>query len=495
MNMRLAIAVTISLALLCAMPGAATGETGRGAYDAGKVKLDAGDFSGAADDFARACQLEPGNRTFLLWHMRLQVFLGQNAAFSGDHRQAITLFSQAMAAKEKLTTAKDSEYLAIRRLLDLTREHQSLGSIKPEYVHRVKVLYIRHTDLQGVVDKDGRPVTGKGSMSDSQITASIRAQDQLRFFIEALTRGKLSLSFDRTVVDATLTKAVIYARQANTTMYRPDFSSTSESLGPYLFPKRNNIDSIFMYFINPGFSVWPFANAVPLIYVPYTWYGPERGSIALPMDAAVAKNNTELVTNFPHSWVTFHEFFHVIERRSGGIGPMHGWLPESIEKSKKAYPDWVPDANATWTATEYTWYRYHLLNTLPARMQMQSQKSGITPPFANFSFSLTSPDGHNDAIFKTYTRALAKISLENLRLAEELVAQADKARRSKRTEEARALYTKALNHNQYHHRALYELGMDAHRRRDSAEAERYFSILERVFPDPKYARPTSSPTR
>ena len=495
MKARRVILLGVCILGVCALPVMAAGESARSAHDAGMAKLEAGDFSGAAGSFAQACRIEPDNRTYLLWHMRLQVFLGQNAAFAGNHRQAITSFTQALDAKEKFSGSGDSEHLAIKRLLELTREHQALGSFRPEYVHRVKVLYIRHTDLKDVVDKDGRPVKSKGSIKDSQITPSIRAQDQLKFFIETMTRGKLSLSFERTVLDTTLTRAVIYARQANRTMFRPDFSSTSESLGPYLFPQRNSIDSVFMYFVNPGFPVWPFANGVPLVYIPYTWYGPGRGSIAMPMDAAVAKNNSELVANFPHSWVTFHEFFHVIERRSGGIGPTHGWLPESIEKSKKAFPAWVPDPNDAWTATEYTWYRYHLQNTLPARMRLQSQKSKLVPPFKNFSFALTSPDAHADGLFATYSRALAGISLDRLRQAGELVAQADKARWGKRADEARALYIQALRHNPYHHRALYELGMDAHRRRDNAAVERYFSILERVFPDPKHARPRPARAR
>ena len=113
----------------------------------------------------------------------------------------------------------------------------------------------------------------------------------------------------------------------------------------------------------------------------------------------------------------------------------------------------------------------------------------------NFSFALTSPDAHADGLFATYSRALAGISIDRLRQAGELVGKADKARQGKRVDEARSLYAEALRHNPYHHRALYELGMDAHRRRDTAAVERYFSVLERVFPDPKYARPRPARTR
>ena len=455
-------------------------------YKQGMEQIEAGKFEDAYRSLSRAHELDGTNAAFTRWLMNLSVYLGQNALFAGDHDTAIRHFTTALTLKKELSSAPDGNYTVIQRLVDMTKEHAAYSTVKPEYVHKFLALYIKNTDLKDTVDALGKPVIGKGSMADNPSDTTIRGQNMLKFYIETLSKGRLSLSFERKTINTTLTRANIYSRKKGVTMFRPDFNSTTESLGPSMFESKNKFDTMLLYFINRNFKVWCYANAVPVIYIPYTWYGKSRGAVTIPLGGGgggTVKNST-LISKITTSWVLFHEYFHVIERISGGIGPTHGWLKESIEKSKKSYPAWVPDMNRG-TAAEYSWYRYHVQNTVPRQMEKKAAQTGLYPPFKNFGFILTRPDRTDEYVFQVYTRAVKGISLANLRTAAELLARADKLRQKKKIDEAVETYKKVLEYNPHHHKALLSLGRIALGRKDTAEADRRFSALAKIFPDPR----------
>lgn len=450
-------------------------------YNQGMDFIAKGKFHEAWQSLSQAWQMDKQNYSYRRWFMYISIYMGENALFENNHALALKHFNIAFDIKKELSQTKDTDYITIERYIDLTREHATYCKRPPEYVFKVLALYIKKTDIRNTRDASGNLITSRGEISDNQIANTNHKQNILKFYIEALSRGRLSLSFERKVLNTTLTRATIYARQPHRTVFRPDFDSTIESLGKILFEGRNTFDAIFYYFNNNNFKVWPFANGVSSIYHPYTLYGERRGSIAMPMD--VSGEIKSALSRFNHAWVHFHEFFHVIERISGGIGPQHAWLPDAIEKAKQKYPAWVPDMNSAWTATEYTWYRYHFLNTVPAQMLKKAAKSGLYPPFKNFSFVLTRPDRTNQHVFLTYTRALKGISLENLRKASEQMNPAYQLLRKRKTEEAIALYKKALEHNPYHHKALLALGKIYLNQGDTNTAENYFTLFAKVFPD------------
>ena len=85
-------------------------------------------------------------------------------------------------------------------------------------------------------------------------------------------------------------------------MFRPDFNSTTESIGNVIFDGQNTYDARFFYFNNSNFSVWPFANGVGSIFIPYTYNGKYRGSIGMPMGNSREATNAELISRFTHRW-------------------------------------------------------------------------------------------------------------------------------------------------------------------------------------------------
>ena len=466
----------------------AQGANPKTAFAQARVSLDAGRYEEAWTLFRQAHELDRANRTYTSWLMYVSVFQGQTAIYANDHERALMYFNTALEMKKDLDPDEKSangELYTIRRYIDLIKEHARYSGIKPQYIHRVQALYIKHTDLKDVVDANGKPVVSKGDIADELIEGSVRYQNMLKFYIETLTKGRVSLSFDRRIVDTTLTRAYIHVPDKKTTKFRPDFNSTTESLGPILFEGRNRYDTTIYYFNNDNFTVMIYAMGVPNIYIPYTWYGPARGSVGLMLGAKTLPKNPTYTSNFTHIWIIFHEFFHVIERMSGGIQPQHAYLSENMARARQNYPDWIPDMNPVWTATEYSWYRYHLHNTVPERMEKKAAETGLHPPFRNFSFVLTEPDRTEEYVFNTYTAAVKGISLDNLRKASELLEEAYKLRREKKSDESIEALKKALGHNPYHHRVLIELGGEMMKKKDFIEADRYYGTMAQAFPDPK----------
>lgn len=456
-------------------------------YKQGMAQIEENHLEDALKSLKSALEIKKGNYIYARWLMFVSFRLGLNALFAGDHSNALNYFSYSLEMKKLLTAEKDEEYVTIERFIELIPEHEKYSKAQPEYVFKFQVLYIRNTDMKDTFGKDGKPVTGKATMDDAVISRTAIALNTLKFYVETLSKGRLSLSFEKTIVETTLTRATIYGGDEKSTVFRPDFNSTADSLGTILFAGRNQFDAIFYYFLTPNFRVWPYSRYVEPIWVPYTWYGPFKNSIEMPFDdpalddGGVLKNSSSIRT-ITHDFVLFHEFFHIVENKCGEIVPQHAHLPENINQAKKNFPEWVPDMNPAWTATEYTWYRYHFLNTVPKCMELKAASSGIYPPFLNFS-NTNSPDKTPDYLFKTYTETIKGITLDNLRLAEESYHKGWDLAKDKKPDEAKLEYEKALKYNPYHFKSLLELAAIAFKSKGYAEAFKYYDAYGRLYPD------------
>ncbi len=226
------------------------------------------------------------------------------------------------------------------------------------------------------------------------------------------------------------------------------------------------------------------ANGAPAVWVPYSWYGPSRPSLCMPMGSGKPGRGPAGVPEISGMFTTFHEFFHIVERRCGGISPMHAWERGNLERARKYFPDWKPDLNPVWTATEYSWYRYHFLNTVPRRLEAKAAAGGLRPIFRNFSYTNLYPDHTPDWLFAAYTGAIAGIAPEQLRLAEAAAAKARSLLKQKKNDDARKELARALTLNPYHFYALRELAALAFARKDYAGAFTYGATLFRAYPEP-----------
>lgn len=446
----------------------------------GWQRLEAWRFKEAWPHISRAALALPQNGHYRYWHMNLAAWMGMQALATNDHATARIHFATALALKTAASTNNDMHLVALRRFAAITEEHAGYRAVTPEYVHKVQVIYILNTDLTDTTNMQGQPVACRGRVTTNQIRHLALEQELLRVYVETLSRGKLSLSFDRLAVDTTVRRAWIYVPDPVTTKYRPDFESCEPGIGTLLFAGRNKYDARFYYWYRHPLHVMPFANGASQGYVPYSFSAPvHRGSLVMPLGEE-GKASTALA-RFPYHWVLFHEFFHNIESIVGGIKPVHAHTV--VAEARRACPEWKPDLTPAWTATEYSWYRHHFHTTVPKRLEEQARKTGLWPVWRNCSWLLRQPDPTEERTFTTHAAAVGPVPPPRLRLALDTAERGHRLFRSNRAA-ACALFRRALVLNPCQRRALAGLAGDALARRDFAEADRLCSTLTRIFPDP-----------
>jgi tetratricopeptide (TPR) repeat protein len=455
-------------------------EKAQGYYKQGLEQVEASKFQEAYEFFRNAWQLDKANWDYKWRYMIISSYMGQQALFAGNHAKALELFTTAFNIKRELTKEEDVEYITLKRFIDLTEEHKKYSLVRPEYTYRIKVLYIMNTDIKNTFDKKNQPITCKGSIPQNFPDKMVRYHEMLRMYMETLSKGRLSMSFDAQKVDATIMRVV------ESYGLSPDFDSIQPSLSPLYFAGRNTYDTILYYWYNGNLPFTIHASwDGGVILVPYTWRsGAVRGRIVL--NAGDGKQ-IDHISNLGHHWIAFHEFFHHIESLCGNIAPQHPHLPEEFPKARKNFPEWVPDMNKSWTATEFSWYKYHIQKTVPARMEQLASETGIKPPWRNMSYVNRFPDTTDESLFRSYSTIMEKVSMPDRQKAADLVDEGFRLSWSGKNREAEEKFEQALKYNPYHHVALDQLGWlaIALHNNDFTRADRYYTEMARVFPDPK----------
>ncbi|MBP7735327.1 MAG: RICIN domain-containing protein [Spirochaetes bacterium] len=450
-------------------------------YKQGLEQVEASKFQEAYDSFRNAWQLDKGNWDYKWRFMVISSYMGQQALFKGNHAKALELFNGALSVKREITKEEDFEFITIKRFIDLTEEHQKYYPVKPEYTYKIQVLYIMNTDVKNTFDKKNQSITCKGSIPKVLPDNMVRYHEMLRIYLETLSRGRLSISFDTQKVDATVTRVLeLYG-------YSPDFDSIQPSLSPLYFAGRNTYDTILFYWYSGKLPCTIHATwDGGVILVPYAWRSSAmRGRIVL--HSGEGGTQIDHISNIGHHWIAFHEYFHHIEYLCGNIAPQHAHLPEEFPKARKNFPQWIPETHKSGATLEYSWYKYHIRETAPARMEQLSRETGIKPPWRNMSYVNRFPDTTDERLFRSYSAIMEKVSMLDRQKAADLVDEGFRLTWSGKNREAEEKFEQALKHNPYHHAALDQLGWlaIASRNNDFIRADRYYTEMARVFPDPK----------
>lgn len=485
---------TIALILLIALvpvsspaqqPGSA-----REWFNEGYALMQKGQYREAGALIAKAWQAEPENGDYRVWHMRLSYRLGQLDLIANNHAGARAHFAAAMKVKQSMTDKQDDDWAFIKRLADLTDEHERYYKIKPDYVFRMQALYLLNSDISNSADWRGNPVSARGSLKALQKDNDFTDEEVLRVYLEAMSRGRLSITHDHKYVDTTLTRVLIsdLGRQGGNSIFDPDLDSCVPSIMPILYAGRNTYDVTTIYWYGGNILYWPsvrWSSGVTL--VPYTWHSRAiRPWIHYKLDPVSDPNDQRLSRFFSH-WIYMHEFFHIVEQLCGNIGPEHPHLKEFTAEARKRFPDWKPDLRPTWGTTEYSWFRYHFENTVPRRMEELAARRNLYPAWRNMSYVLTQPDRTDELVYKTYTEAVKGIKQSDLQKASDLYNQAQQAYRAGKIDQAIELHKQALRHNPCHIGVLDAMGWlaIANKNNDFEMADKYYGALARVFPDPK----------
>lgn len=451
-------------------------------------QIEASEFQEAHDSLYKAWQLDKSNGDYRWRYMYLAVYMGQQALFSGNHDKALELFTTAFELKKAMSKNEDVEFVTIKRFIELTEDHKKLSPINPDYVYKIKVLYIMNTDLKNSFDNNNNPAILKGTIPKNLMGNNKRNHEMLRIYVETLSKGRLSLSFDTEKINATLTRVTPHGQAGENTVFQPDFDSVQPSLTPLFYKGRNTYDSTLLYWYSGKLYFWPWTSwgegGVPI--VPYTWRSSAMRSNIL-FGSGEEAPQWNYISNIAHHFVWLHEFFHITEYMSGNIAPQHAHLPEEFPKARVNSPAWVPDMNKSWTATEYSWYKYHYLNTLPKRTEELAGQTGLSPAWRYFSYVNRFPDTTDEALYKKYTSAIKGITLSDLQKASDLHSAGQKAYWAGKKDKAMDFQKQALQHNPYHIGALDSLGWLAIelKNNDFVMAEKYYNTVIRVFPHPK----------
>jgi hypothetical protein len=301
-------------------------------------------------------------------------------------------------------------------LIDLVERRAALGKVRPSAVHQAQVLFVttRRT-------LDAGRVRVEPDVTPAQRAVVVTYLGVVRRILEAYSDGGWTLEWHLEDVAATLPAGLDRSpAHPDAIAAGFDFYETDPEVDTYVTVSNA---------VSPARGL---ARTYP--YVAGVLYGPSRGML-------------EVHPQHHGYGVIFHEFFHVIEWASGGIGgPAHGFRADK----RHHFPAWKGE-------TELDYYRWHFAETLTPkgwrRLNLRTRFRRLRP----------APKALGEI-----RRAYRRIPLRARYRAVELVDEAKAA--GPKTARAGALYREAAALSPYEERALRPLVARA-RGRSDAESE------------------------
>lgn len=220
-----------------------------------------------------------------------------------------------------------------RHMLDLIQKRRKLGTITPDHVHTVMIMYL---DVNLKYEWKGKRTEIKTKTTEGDRRFAVIMLKAMKQVIEALSNGHLSLQVDSLTVKSPLTIASISGFNAN-------------GVPGFRYDKIYNIKDTYR---KVGDSVDTF------FYVSRAIVGEAHGgshSIYYPSSPkAIGRGFVEISAGFGFdAWL--HEFFHTIEHVVG-IDPAHG----QYEQFRHHFPAWKGE-----TSDELSYFQHHFDTTIP----------------------------------------------------------------------------------------------------------------------------------
>ncbi len=251
--------------------------------------------------------------------------------------------------------------------IDLVKSRQKLGKIKPDYIHKVHVVFLQNVD--GVINSENKKINGtkvKTSLTKQQIDRALAHVNHLRSTLEALSGGHLSLDISSEVLDVTVT-------QIEETIFKESnglerivrqivFPSIKTPDGQYfdwikfMLPLLNSVDTFVWYWNGDGFATTANGGGFAYPLISYQAYAPFRGYMSIP-------------SHWSGSALP-HEFFHVTEFITG-IPFTHGYMPFN----RNRYPGWSGKGEMDYQRWQYQqfiaakgWDKFDLIQRYPVQI-------------------------------------------------------------------------------------------------------------------------------
>ncbi|HOU85343.1 MAG TPA: transglutaminase domain-containing protein [Spirochaetota bacterium] len=218
---------------------------------------------------------------------------------------------------------KDSAVLAdeFATLIKVIKAGEKNKSVKPLYVHRMKIIIIPETDAKD----EGNTVHIKSSVTDEDVFMTNLSAKFVKRFIEASTGGKLGMDIvvDKPSIKLTRIKDNSDIDTENRKNRTPDLDYFVSQNEDYFIKAVNDFDTFVLIWSAKEFNVanggqrrYNFSSADISVMRGYNQITAER----------ISYNGPDLL---------LHEFFHTIEKL-GRVPVQHGYYKEN----RRNYPEW-----------------------------------------------------------------------------------------------------------------------------------------------------------
>jgi tetratricopeptide (TPR) repeat protein len=390
------------------------------------------------------------------------VYLAHIALSKKNYNDAIKFFKQAEKVGQRNSVVSDYlKKIEVATQREITEERKRLGKINPIYENKILGLFIKNTNVS-FIGLNGKTVSGKSIISRNEVDRAILFQKILKEFIESMSGGNYTISFENQEINATLNELKVSTFGGLDTR-QPVFESITPSLENIYFINRNKYDTFAIYW-NGENDVSTTANggAFQYPYINYQLYSPNRGYISFPTnwkDESLAIGIT-------------HEFFHNIEALVG-ISPTHGFDPSIRNK----FSEWKGSG-------QLDYFRWHFKTNLPRVLSDRVLKEQPSS-WKNLGWLNRFPDVITQEDYDYNKRSVAKISLEAMKKSYELSSEAYSLYWEQgNKEKADPLFLMAFQLNPYNPNALRYMGDLELSRRNYNGALEHYKTLSKINPYP-----------
>lgn len=251
----------------------------------------------------------------------------------GEYSQAIETFAAVSRYVKDYPLGKGFNQLTYDiPILDVVGARSRLVMVPNPIVHRCLVLYVKKTSLS-------RNPAATNSLTSEMIRRADISQGSFTRYVELLSEGRLTLHFERHLLDALLTAV---ATATNT--YDGDLLAIHKaeisSIRPFpeaLLARMDRFDSLLIYWDATGLTGRPTGGVWPV---------PIGGG------RQVLRGYMQFPGNYEWPGTLLHEFFHTLEDLYG-ISPRHGFN----DGTRKRFPGWEG-------VGQFDYYRWHFKTTL-----------------------------------------------------------------------------------------------------------------------------------
>ncbi len=312
---------------------------------------------------------------------------GHRAFGEQDYDLALSHYKKAQELIKKDPGARDyTDNSSIPVWIKLVQHRKNLGKIKPEYVHRILMVYIDGVDARVIKENKVLPDEHyKSQIKEQDMKRTLEHIKHFRSVLEAMTDGHLSIEYEteylpivaRDFEITRFTQGKNYEKEVRQFLFEglANKNGTPYDLGQFLIKNMTRFDTFIWYWDGEGFATTANGGGYSYPLVPYQMYTDFRGYISAPSQWT--------------GTVIHHEFFHITEWM-GGIRPTHGYL----DFNRDQFPEWKGKEEY-----DYQWWHWKnkLLETAWRDYILRYRyPSAIDPELVKINKKLTAGIPHDD---------------------------------------------------------------------------------------------------